>query len=120
MRIGMMRVRMTIIVVMIVALIVVVVVIVVMAVRVIIVAVAGEPRPDSLDVMVVALLNQAHLVLEPQHMLAVLTELAVHVVRPLEDFLHAVGEAIQNEGMIVEITRLDEFDIGVPGRHQIG
>ncbi len=33
--------------------------------------IAGQPGPDSLDMVVVALLNQADLILEPQRHLAV-------------------------------------------------
>ena len=42
--------------------------------------VVGMADADSLDVMVVAALGEAHLVLEAQHLFAVFAQLAVHHV----------------------------------------
>jgi hypothetical protein len=75
---------------------------------------------DPLDVMVVALLNEPDLCLKSQHMRAVLAQRAVHLVLALGDFLHPVGEGIKDQGMILQILRLQELDLRMALGHLIG
>ena len=77
-------------------------------------------RADPLDVVVVALLRQADLGLEAQHLLAVFAELAVHQVLAVQNFVHAVDEGLEHQRMVVEIGRLDEFDVGMARRDRVG
>ena len=76
------------VVVMIVAVVVVVMMVVVVMAAVamgVVVRVRVIARADSLDVMMMALLRQAHLRLEAEDLLAVLAQLAVHVVLAAEN-----------------------------------
>ena len=74
---------------------------------------------DALHVMVVAFLGQADLGLEAEDLLPVLAELAVHVVVAGLDFLHALGEGIEHQGMVREVGRLDELNLRMPRRHLV-
>ena len=70
-------------------------------------------RAGALGVVVVAHLRGADLVLEPQELLAILAQLAIHVVGAVEDLPHPLGERIEYQGVVVEVGRLEEFDVGV-------
>ena len=74
---------------------------------------------DALDVMVMALLGQADLGLEAEDMIAVLAQLAVHVVLARTDLLDPLGEGVEHQGMVVEVGRLDELDLGMAFGDQV-
>ena len=95
------------------------------AARGVAVAAAGavfQPAADPFDVMVMAFLRESDLGLEAEHLLAVLAHLAVHQVLPVEDFLHAVDEGVDDQRMVVEVAGLDELDLrdGAPRRYPCG
>ena len=75
---------------------------------------------DALGVVVVARLGETDLVLEAEDLFAVLAHLAVHHVGAGDDLLDAVEEGIDDQGMIIEVGRLDEFDIGMTKRDPVG
>ena len=79
-------------------------------------------RRDTLplDMMMVAFLRQANLCLKAKHLRAIFTHGAVHIVAAFDDFPHPVGKGRNHFWMIVQIARLDEFDIGMCGRHLVG
>src|SRR3546814_10989667 len=81
---------------------------------------AGSAGADAFDVVVVALLGEADLGLEAQHLLAILAELAVRQVLAVEDLLHALGKGVQHGGVVVQIARLHELDHRVAGGDDIG
>ena len=68
---------------------------------------------DPLDMVVVAFLAQADLVLEPEYLLAVLAGLAVHVAGTVQDLVHPGNEGLDDQGMIVEIAGLDDGGVGI-------
>ena len=83
-------------------------------------AVSGIPGADALDVVVVTLLRQPDFRLEAQHLFAILAELAVHQVLPLQNFLHPIPKCIQHERVVVEVGCLDELYLRMPCRHKVG
>ena len=93
---------------------------VVMAVAVIMIMVMIFVGADAFDVMVMALLRQTNLILEPKHLLAVLAHLAVHVAGAFLNLDHAVDECFQDQRLCVEIRGLDKLDVRVSGRDRIG
>ena len=96
-------------------------VMVVIASNVVGMAVAGPgPGADPLDVVVMALLGQAFLGLEPEDPLPVLAELAVHQIGALQDLLDPLGECVEHRRVVVQIGRLDELDLRMAGRNPIG
>ena len=94
--------------------------IVVVLVLVMMMRVDLDTGADALDVMVVARLREPDLVLEAEELDAILAELAVHVAGALEDLLDARGEAVEHQRMVVEVGRLDELDLGMARRHEVG
>src|SRR5215470_9739399 len=75
---------------------------------------------DPLDMVMMALLGEADLRLEAEHLCAVFAERTVHLVLAFHDFLHPVGEGVQDERMVLQILRLQELDLGMAFRHLIG
>src|SRR3546814_18064761 len=73
---------------------------VIMMIVVMVMVMAGSAGADAFDVVVVALLGEADLGLEAQHLLAILAELAVHQVHAVEDLLHALGEIGRAAGRV--------------------
>src|SRR5688572_5791191 len=63
--------------------------------------------------MVMALLRQADLSLESQHLRPVFAELAVHAVVAVENAAYPLDEGVEHQRMIAEIGRLDDFDLGM-------
>ena len=61
--------------------------------------------------VVVALLRQAHLGFEAQHLLAVLAQRAVHQVLAHQHLADAVEEGVDHQRMVIEIGRLENLDI---------
>ena len=70
---------------------------------------------DTLDMMMVTLLRQTYFCFKAKDLLAVLAELTVHVVLAAADLVDTFYERLDHHGMIVQIGRLDEFDIGMDG-----
>ncbi len=96
----------------------VVVVMVMMAVVVLVATVlAGQ---QTFDVMVVALLRRADLVLEAQHLGPVLAHLAVHQVLAVENLLDPVGEGVQQQHRVDEVMRVQEILLRMHGLHNDG
>ncbi len=83
------------------------------------IAVGNFARADTFHVMVVALLCQAHVRLETQNLFTIFAHLAIHVVGALQCLPNTVGKGIKDQGMVVQIGRLDEFDIRVGGGNLI-
>ena len=52
---------------------------------------------DALDMMVMALLRRPDLGLEAEDLLAVLAQLAVHLVLADQDLLHPLGEGVEHQ-----------------------
>ncbi len=77
-------------------------------------------RADPLDVMVVAFLGEADLVLEAEHGLAVLAHLAVHRRRALKDLQRTLPEGFDDQIVVIKVRRLDELNLGMPGGDHIG
>ena len=77
-------------------------------------------RADAFNMVVMAFLRQTDLGLEAEHLFAILAELAVHVVLATADLVDALHECLDHHRVVVQIRRLDEFDIGMPGRDQVG
>src|SRR3546814_3665905 len=90
---------------------------VIMMIVVMVMVMAGSAGADAFDVVVVALLGEADLGLEAQHLLAILAELAVHQVLAVEDLLHALGKGVQHGGVVVQIARLHELDLRRSDEH---
>src|SRR3546814_17659066 len=65
-------------------------------VAVMVMVMPGLAGADALHVVVVALLCQADLRLEAEHLRAVLAELAVHQVLAVEYLLHPLGEGVEH------------------------
>ena len=74
----------------------------------------------SLDMMVVAFLGKAHLVLKPQNLRPVFAQGAVHVVLTIKNFADTVGKSGDHLRMIVQIAGLDECSAGMGRRHLVG
>lgn len=75
-----------------------------------------QAAADTLDMVVMAFLGPADISLETQHLFAILAHLAVHHGLPFQGFAHAILKGVQHQGMIVQIARLDELDLGIAGR----
>ena len=69
------------------------------------------PAADAFDVVVVALLREADLGLEAEHLLAVLAERAVHQVLPDQHFAQAVEEGVDDQRMGAEIGRGEDLEL---------
>ena len=87
--------------------------IVVMAVPVI-VGLIGTACINALDMMVVAFLHQTHLILEAEHLFAILAQLAIHRVAAAQNLQRPFGKGVQHKRVIVQVSRFDEFDVRVP------
>ena len=70
--------------------------------------------------MVMAFLGQADLDLEAKDLFAVFAIQAVHVVGAFQGFVDPVGESIQHQRMIVQVRRLDEFDLQMISGYHVG
>lgn len=75
---------------------------------------------DALDVVVMACLRLADLVLEAQHLLAVFAQLAVHIVLAAQDILDPFGERVQHQRMVAEVLGFDELDPGMARGDALG
>ena len=73
-----------------------------------------------LDMVVVALLCLANLVLEAENLRAVFAHRAVHVVAAFQNFAHPVGESGNHLWMVIQVPCLDELDIRMGRRHLVG
>ena len=69
----------------------------------------------TFDMMMVAFLRQADFIFKAEHLRAIFTHRAVHVVAASENFTHAIGKGGDHLIMIIEVACLDELDIGVAG-----
>ena len=74
---------------------------------------------DALHVMMVAFLLEANFSLKAQDLLTVFTHLTVHVVGTVDGFLNPIRKGVQYQGVVVQIRRLDEFNIGMASRNFI-
>ncbi len=70
--------------------------------------------------MVVALLRQSDLILEPEDLRAVFAHRAVHVVAAFQNLANAVGKCRDDLGMVVQIAGLHELGIGIGRRNLVG
>src|SRR5512132_1726290 len=82
---------------------------VMMVMPVIVIAVGA----DAAHVIVVADLRRALVGLVAQNLLPVLTEEAVHQVRPVQRFTQALDEGVDDQRMVIEIVGLDDLDVGM-------
>ena len=71
-------------------------------------------RAATFDVMMMRPLRRADRGLVPDDPFAVLAQQAVHVDVTRGDALDPLHERIEDERVVVEITGLDELDLGVP------
>src|SRR3546814_15685095 len=86
---------------------------VIMMIVVMVMVMAGSAGADAFAVVVVALLGEADLGLEPQHLPAILAALAVHQVLAVEDLLHARGTGVQHGGVVVHLASSPQPDLRV-------
>ena len=82
--------------------VVVVVVTIAVAMRVVMTVLVHLARADALYMMMMALLRQTHLGFEPDHLLAILAQLAVHGVLATQDLLHTLGRRRRAPGVVVQ------------------
>ena len=75
---------------------------------------------DALDMMVVADLGRADVVLETDDLFAVLAKRAVHGVVAVQGLGHPVDEGVNQQVMVVEVGRIYEFDLRMDGRRRVG
>ena len=75
---------------------------------------------DPLHMVMMTLLRQAHLDLEAQNLLAILAELAVHVVLAGQDLADPIGKGIEHHRVVVQIACLQELNLRVLRRHLVG
>lgn len=66
---------------------------------------------DALDVVVMTALRQTDFCLEAEYLSTIFAKAAVHVVFACDDLLDPLDERVDHQRMIVEIRRLDEFDL---------
>ncbi len=83
-------------------------------------AIVGGAGADPLDMMVVALLIKTNLGLETENLIAILAHLAVHVAGTLEDLLDPVDKGVDHQGMVVQVSGLDELDPRMARRDGVG
>ena len=81
---------------------------------------AGGRHALPLDMMVMAFLRQANLILKTQHLRAIFAHGAVHVVAAIQDFTHPVSKGGNHFRMIIQIACLDNLDIGMCICHLVG
>ena len=81
---------------------------------------AGCGNALAFDMVVMAFLRQADLILETKHLGAVFAHRAVHVVAAGEDFPHPVSKGGDHLIMIIEVAGLDEFNARMACRNLIG
>ena len=72
-----------------------------------------------LDMVMVAFLWQTNLCLKAKHLRTIFTHGAIHIVAAFNDLPHPVGKGRNHFWMVVQITCLDEFYIGMCGRHLV-
>ena len=73
-----------------------------------------------LDMMVMAFLRQANLILKTQHLRAIFAHGAVHVVAAIQDFTHPVSKGGNHFRMIIQIACLENLDIWMCICHFVG
>ena len=66
---------------------------------------------NALYVVMVTFLHGANISLEPQNLCAIFAHLAVHGDVTSQDLVNALGKGGDNLRMVVEVGRLDEFDL---------
>ena len=81
---------------------------------------AGGRNTLPLNMMVMAFLRQADFILKTQHLRAIFTHGAVHVVAAIQDFTHTIGKGGNHLRVIIQIPCLDDFDIGMCRCHLVG
>ncbi len=102
---------------MIIVVVVMPVVVVAMIVAVIVFRRAGA---DAFHVMVMAFLGKTDFRFEPQNLRPVFAHLAVHRVGAFQNFPQAFLERVEDLLVVVQVWRLDEFDIGMPRGDLVG
>ena len=75
---------------------------------------------DTLYMMMMTLLRKAHFTFKSKNLLAVFAELTIHQVPSFEDFIYTFRKGIQNQGVIIEVGGLDEFNLRMPLGDKIG
>src|SRR6185437_5981321 len=98
---------------------VIVVMIVAVAVVVTVLRMVGGSA-DAADVVVVALLRRAGVVLVADDLRAVLAELAIHARLAVDDLADAVGEAVEDEIVVAQIRGLQDLDRRMRGGDAVG
>ena len=86
------------------------------------IALAGtilESATDALNMVVVTFLRQTHLIFKSENLLAEFAHLAIHHVLPMLNLIDPIHKGFQNQGMVIEIGCLVEFDISITLRDRI-
>ena len=73
----------------------------------------------SFHMVVMALLYQAHLRFEPQHLLPILTELTIHIIFTLANFFYSFHKRFNYQGMVVQVRCFNKFNIRMSFRNNI-
>src|SRR5690348_12727141 len=96
-----------------------VVMVVAVAVVIVMMCVIGVGA-DAADVMVVAGLRRAGVVLVADDLGAVLAELAVHAGLAIDDLADTVGKAVEHKSVVAQIGRVEDLDLGMLGGDAVG
>lgn len=81
--------------------------------------IASAAVVDPADMMVVAGLRRAGIVLVADDLGAVLAELAVHRRLVFAQFLDPLAKGVEHRRMVAQIRRVDEFDFGNEARCRV-
>ena len=84
-----------------------------------IVVVARRRRADPADMVMMARLRRAGVAFVADDPGAVLAQLAVHRRLAVAQFRDPLAERVEHRGMVAQIGRLDELDIGKPPRRRV-
>jgi hypothetical protein len=79
----------------------------------------GAALHQALDMVVMAVLGPAHLLLKAQHLVAVLAKAAIHRRLTQQHLFDPLDEGLQHLGMVAQVAGLHKFHLGMVRRHQL-
>ena len=72
-------------------------------------------RSNPFHMVMMTFLDHAHFILKAQGLFPVFTEAAIHIVGTVQNLPDPIRKAIQNQGVVIQVRRLDKFDIRMGG-----
>src|SRR3546814_15185100 len=81
---------------------------VIMMIVVMVMVMAGSAGADAFDVVVVALLGEADLGREAQHLLVILAEIEFHPVLDVEAIMHELDKIVHHDEVVSQMSRMSE------------